>query len=224
MAWIPAAATVTAAAINAGSSLLGKDKTKRIKTMSKEQENYLKRLYTGEEGVQNDPLYQQGYGHLQGILSNEPGAMENFERPYLENFNQKIAPGIAQRFAGMGTGAGGLNSSALQQQLSQAGRGLQGDLATMREKLRMQALGLGYQYAMGPEQMKYGALSQRPYESVYQPNQGGQGSGSALFNSGQDLWNQYQNSGGGQGGSGSGAGGGPQYGGKFAGYTEYQPS
>lgn len=203
MAWVPAAAQAAAAAAQAASSYFGKDKTKKVRTMPKEAERYFKDIYTGQSGIQNNPLYQQGANYLRDIYSNEPNAMANFERPYREQFEQQTVPGIAQRFAGMGTGAGGLNSSALQQQLAQAGRGLQGDLATMREKLRMQALGQGYQYAMGPEQMRFQAAQQRPYESIYQPNQGGQGSGSAFFNSAQDAWKQYQGSGG-DGGGGSG--------------------
>ncbi len=123
--------------------------------------------------IENSQLYQGGSNYLQGLMSNDPAAFKHFEAPYMQNFEQNIAPGIAERFAGMGTGSGALGSSGLQNSLAQAGRNLQTDLAGMRGQLQMQGLGQALNYAQQPYANAQNMMQQRPFENVYQPGQGG---------------------------------------------------
>lgn len=161
-----------------GSSLLSglfggnKQKTQNIPRFNPQQNQYLQGLYQGQ-GIESNPTYQQGNSLLQGLLSNAPGAYENFERPYYENFEQNILPTIAERFAGGlgegGTGAGGLKSSAFGGQLAQAGRGLQTDLANMRSGMQLQTLPQALQYAQQPQQNQLSGLGASPYNQVFSP-------------------------------------------------------
>lgn len=124
-------------------------------------------------GLENNQLYGAGSNYIQNLLSNDPSAFQAFEQPYLDKFNQQIVPGIAERFAGMGTGAGGLNSSGFQQTLAQAGRGLQTDLAAMRGNMQLQALPQAYQYAQGPLQNILSAAGMVPQQYYEKPGQPG---------------------------------------------------
>src|SRR6478736_7267401 len=100
--------------------------------------SWLKKLLKNGGGLEQNQGYQGGLSFLQKLFSNDPAQMEQFQKPYMENFQQNIVPDIANRFAGMGTGASGLNSSGFQQTLAQAGRGLQSDLAAMRGQQQLQ--------------------------------------------------------------------------------------
>lgn len=175
MAWAPLAA--------AGISLVGgwlmnkyggenKDQGYGMqRTGTKAAEQFQKQLFRNQGGLGGDPNYQQGSDYLRRLYSNDPELMAQFERPYMENFNENIAPNIANRFAGMGTGASGLSSSGFQQTLAQAGRGLQGDLANMRANQQMQGLNPALAYAQQPISNKLNAMQWSPYQSTYTPRQ-----------------------------------------------------
>lgn len=126
-----------------------------------------------QNGIGSNPLYQQGSNFLGNLLSNSPGSFDNFQAPYMQNFEQNIAPGIAERFAGMGTGAGGLNSSALFNSLSQAGRNLQTDLAGLHSGLQMQALPQALQYAQQPQSNLLNAIGVRAFQPYERPGNEG---------------------------------------------------
>lgn len=125
-----------------------KEKFKQKDLLGKESRQKLNDFLSNP--IEKSPLFSQGSNFLQGILSNQPGAFEAFERPYYENFEQNIAPAIAERYAGLGTGGGALSSSAFNSSLAQAGRGLQTDLAAQRGNLQMQALPHALNYANQP--------------------------------------------------------------------------
>jgi hypothetical protein len=115
-------------------------------------------------GLGADPLYQGGKSHLQGILNNEPGSFEAFEAPYKRRFEQETVPGLANQFASYGTGAGGLKGSGFYGALSSAGAGLEQDLASMRENLKMQAAQMAPGYAKGPMDQLMEWLQMNPYD------------------------------------------------------------
>ncbi len=93
------------------------------------------------QGAQN--LTPSVFDYLQQILSNEPGAFEDFERPYQEQFQEQTVPFLLDRFlGGQEKGSGSLNLA-----LAQAGRQLSGDLATQRAKLRESAINQLNNYA-----------------------------------------------------------------------------
>jgi|GEM_PF-6905724 hypothetical protein len=124
-------------------------------------------------GLQGNDLYGSGQSYLQNLLNGSPQAFQNFEAPYLQNFQQNIAPGIAERFAGAGTGGGAMSSSGLNQALAQAGRSLQTDLAGLRSGLQMQALPQALNYAQQPIQNRLNAASQIPGQYYERPGQPG---------------------------------------------------
>lgn len=148
------------------------DKFSRTRTMTRPQTNFLNQLYQGG-GLESSPLYQQGSNYLSDLLSGSPENYANFEAPYMQNFQQNIIPQIAERFAGMGTGAGASSSSALYNALAQAGRGLQTDLAGLRSGLQNQSASQGLQYAQLPFSQRLAGLSAQPYQTTYQPGQPG---------------------------------------------------
>lgn len=67
----------------------------------------------------------------------QPGqeAFNNFSQPYMQQFQEQILPGIAERFAG----AGALSSSGFGQALGGAASGLQSNLAQLFSQLQMQS-------------------------------------------------------------------------------------
>jgi len=77
----------------------------------------------------------------------------------------------------MGTGAGGLNSSALGQQLGMAGSTLQNNLAQLREQMRSQASGQALNYAQQPYTNQLAGIGQNMFENTFTPGQPGVGQG-----------------------------------------------
>lgn len=169
---------VGAAVGGIGGALLGlfgrKNRQPKIRNqqiLTPEQQQALQQYFS--QGIGTNPLYQQGSSLLSNLLSGDPQAYKNFEAPYLQQFEQEIQPMITERFAGMGTGAGGLNSSALYNSLAQAGKNLQVDLAGLRSGLQMQAIPQALGYAQQPYANTLGGLgvhSFQPYDRPGQPN------------------------------------------------------
>lgn len=112
-----------------------KGKFQQLPTMNEGQQNSLQQLLEQLGGPQGS-----GLDYLQQILSGDEGAFSEFEAPYKRQFEQEIAPGLAERFAGMGTG-GSLSSSGFQNSLAQGGRELSENLAALRGNLKQNALG-----------------------------------------------------------------------------------
>lgn len=130
-------------------------------------------ILKGKNGIQNNQTYQGGNNFLQNLFSNDPQQMQQFQQPYMDNFNQNIVPDISNRFAGMGTGNSGLSSSGFQQTLAQAGRGLQRDLAQMRGQQQMQGLPAALQYAQQPISNQLAAAQSVPGQYFETPGQSG---------------------------------------------------
>jgi len=159
-------------------------KTQQLPTMAP----YQQQAFQGaiQNPINQTPLYQSGASYLQNILSGNPEAFKAFENPLIQQFQQQIAPGIAERFAGAGTGGSALSSSAFGNSLAQAGRNLSTDLAGLRANLQ----GNAAQQALGYAQQPYSntaAFSQiSPFAyGIQPPTQGilgglAQGFGSSL--------------------------------------------
>ncbi len=84
--------------------------------------------------------FQQANQYDQGLLQGGPGdqgAFDQFASPYLQQFQEQIAPKIAEQFAG----AGALSSSGFGQALGGAGAGLQSQLAQLFSQLQQGAAG-----------------------------------------------------------------------------------
>lgn len=131
-------------------------------------------------------LQKGGYGDamslLQQYLNPQSGVYQNFEKPYLQEFEQKTVPGLAEKFAGLGAMGGGLSSSGFGQSLGAAGANLQTQLAQMKDQFRRQSINdlLG-QY----NQLTNRGLGTKSFENVYDPGTQGQlGFGGKLLDAG----------------------------------------
>lgn len=113
----------------------------KMDTMSPEQIQQLQQIL---QSLSQDGQLGQGYGQslsgLQEMLDPSSAAMQRFEAPHLQQFEQQTIPGIAERFAGAGAQGGALSSSGFGQSLSSAGSQLQTQLAGMKSGLQQQAM------------------------------------------------------------------------------------
>lgn len=139
--------------------------TKQAQTMTPEQQA-LQQLTVSGLGSPTSSALQ----YLQQILGGDEELMKQFEAPLMRQFEQEIVPGIAERFAGMGTG-GAQDSSAFQQTLGRAGKELSTDLASLRAGLKSQAV-QALQGLMGQG-------NQRAFENIYDPGSYGLVGGAA---------------------------------------------
>lgn len=118
-----------------------------LSTLNPQQQTLLQQLLgsmSGLEGnIQRNPTFQAGQSYLQKILG---GDTEAFEAPLMRQFNERIIPGIAERFAGVGA----QSSSAFQQALGSAGADLAERLGALRGGLQGQAVGQALGYAQQP--------------------------------------------------------------------------
>ena len=115
--------------------LLGSgEKTRNIQTLTPEQQQFQQNILRMGQLPQ-----QAGFEWLNQILQGDEAAFRDFEAPLQRKFEREILPGIAERFAGMGTG-GAQDSSAFQQTLGSAARDYGTDIAQLRSGLKMNAL------------------------------------------------------------------------------------
>lgn len=81
--------------------------------------------------------FNQANQYDQSLLGQGPEAFNQFSSPYLQQFQEQIAPRIAEQYAG----AGALSSSGFGQALGGAGAGLSAQLAQLFSQLQGQAAG-----------------------------------------------------------------------------------
>lgn len=126
----------------AGGLMGGGSGLRKVPTLTKEQKQLLNNQIQQALQLQGPGGgYQNAIGLLQQYLNPQSDVYQNFEQPYLDEFYQKIIPGIAERFAGYGGGQGGaLSSSGFGQALSSAGANLQTNLAQMKSGMQRNAI------------------------------------------------------------------------------------
>jgi len=155
------------------------DKVEQMPTMNPQQMKLLNSLIS-----QQGKLQKGGYGDamslLQQYLNPQSDVYSNFEKPYLQEFEQQTVPGLAERFAGLGAMGGGLSSSGFGQALGAAGANLQTQLASMKQQYQRQSINdLLNQY----NQLTNTGLNARTFENTYQQGStgllGGLGTGLA---------------------------------------------
>lgn len=149
------------------------DKFKKMETMSPEKAQMFQQFMQMLSGMQGaGGGMQQSMKYFQDLMNPESDLYKNFEKPYLQEFEQQTIPGIAERFGGMGAMGGALSSSGFGQALSSAGSNLQTNLAGMKsgmqqdaakqlmnQFMQMMGLGLGTQeFAYGQKQGQGGAF------------------------------------------------------------------
>jgi hypothetical protein len=155
-----AAAMLIPAAIGAASGLFShftqkkqKEKVRQLPAMTGGQMSLLDQLTGGMRGPMG-----QGMDYLSQMLSGSPESYQNFEAPYMRQFQEDIIPGLENA----ATSFGMRGSSGMQQTLAQAGTGLQERLAMMREGLKSQAMSQ-LQGMMGT------AMGVKPYNTIHTP-------------------------------------------------------
>jgi len=131
--------------------------------VSPEAQEALEQLLKG--GITEDELYNLGGDYLKQLFSGDYAA---FEAPLIEQFEQQIVPGIAERFAGVG----GMSSSGLNLALAEAAKGLSTQLGAQRAGLMQSTLGQALGYAEAPYQQMAKGLQLQP-EQYYQPGRFG---------------------------------------------------
>jgi hypothetical protein len=98
--------------------------------------------------------FGQASDYYRGLLSDESADYDAFSAPAIRQYNEDIAPGIAEQYAGMG--AGGLSSSGFRNAQVQGGVDLAERLGALRAQLRNQ----GAQGLMNIGQLGLGNYSQ----------------------------------------------------------------
>jgi hypothetical protein len=145
---------------------------KQMNRMTPEMMQWLQQLESGQ-GLQQNDLYKQGSSYLSGLMNMSPEAFQQYSAPEMRNFNEQIAPGIANRYGGMGAGS----SSAMNQSMAQAGTGLQERLAALRGGLQQKGAEMALGYASRPYEQMIQGLGASPYENLVLQGQPGVGAG-----------------------------------------------
>jgi hypothetical protein len=111
-------------------------KMKKLATGTKEQEALQNQILAQAMGMGQGGGYDLANQYYNNLLGpNSPAAFEQFSSPYMQQFQEQVLPGIAERFAG----AGALSSSGFGQALGGAASGLQSQLAALFSQLQGQA-------------------------------------------------------------------------------------
>ena len=126
----------------------------------------------GQEDIYNmlKGQFQNGGGDvfqkLFGMARGDQGTFDQLEAPALRQFQQQIAPGIAQRYAGTGIGS----SSGMQNSLANAGSNLAENLQGQRMNLMQQSmhdvLHLG-NTLLGQPTQQFGTIALLPTRFLY---------------------------------------------------------
>lgn len=177
------------------------DKMNKVSTLSKPQKALLDQIMQMiSPGGQLGQSQQQGISLLNQYMNPSSEAVQQFTQPYMDQFNNQIVPGLAERFAGRGALGGALSSSGFGQSLSAAGGQLQNQLAALKAGLGQQAAqSLMNQYGsfagMGLNAQPFAYLQKAPSAfSGFMQGYGQEGM-PGLGQAGQGLSNWWSNNG-----------------------------
>ena len=122
----------------AGNFLFGSpEKHDRVSTLMDQQQPLFNQLQRATQGQGAGGAFGSAADFYYDILNNDPEMLQQLFDPEFRRFNQDIIPGLAEQFAGMGSGA--LSSSGFRNSATQAGTDLAERLAQMRMGLRQNA-------------------------------------------------------------------------------------
>jgi len=116
------------------------DSMRQFQTLSPEQKKFLMGEFNQLQQMQGGGAYGQGMNILQQYLDPQSSIYKNFEKPYMQEFEQRTVPGLAERFSSLGAMGGGLSSSGFGQALGAAGANLQTKLAEMKSGMQRNAI------------------------------------------------------------------------------------
>lgn len=122
----------------------------------------------GGMDINQQPGYQQGQEYLMSMF-NDPEFFKAFEAPLMRQFEEEIAPGVANRFASQGTG-GSLGSTGFRNQMSREAGNLSTNIAALRGGMQMQAVPQLLNYAQAPFQNLMSLINpaMTPMKNTYQ--------------------------------------------------------
>ena len=105
----------------------------------------------GNADITQNPQYQQQNDWLMSMF-NDPEFFNKFEAPLQRQFQEETVPGLANRFASMGSG-GAMGSTAFRNQLGREGSNLSTNIAALRGGMQQNAVGqlqnsAAYQYSI----------------------------------------------------------------------------
>lgn len=137
-----------------------------------QQKNFMKNglnnLDQQNPDITQNQNYQEGSNWLSQIF-NDPEFFKNFEAPLQRQFEEETIPGLANRFASMGSG-GSLGSTGFRNQLGREGSKLHEMIASLRGGMQQQGVNQGLQYAQQPASNYFQQMQQllQPTENTYQ--------------------------------------------------------
>lgn len=146
-----------------------KEKMNQMPTMTPQQQDVMQQLLYGLGGGGGmGGLYGQAQTGLQQYLDPSSEAMQQFEAPYRQKFEQETIPMLAERFASAGGGMGGaLSSSGFGQALGGAASNFETQMAGLKTGMQRQAIAdIMDQYlkqmGMGLGAQSFGYWNQKP--------------------------------------------------------------
>jgi hypothetical protein len=113
---------------------------KNVETLTPQQQNLFQQLQAALMGGQAQGPFGGAIQNLAGLASGDPEALQAFEQPLMRQFQEETIPGLASRFAGMGSG-GALGGSGFRNAALREGSNLQERIGAQRAGLQMQATG-----------------------------------------------------------------------------------
>lgn len=146
-------------------------------TFSPEQQKAIKSVLdmfqnqsgNGGSDITQSGGYQTGLNSLMGMFNNQD-FYKQFEAPIMRQFEEQIAPDVANRFGGMGTG--GSFGSGFQNQMAREASNLSTNLGALRGGMQMQAIPQLLQYSQQPFQNMMSLFqggTQNGTNNIYQP-------------------------------------------------------
>lgn len=168
--------------------------SKKQKRFLEDIMNDVRNMKGGAQDITQQPGYQQGNEWLMSMF-NDPEFFKSFEAPLQRQFQEEIVPGLANRFASMGSG-GSLGSTGFRNQLAREGSNLSTNIANLRGQMQQGAIPQLLSYSQQPFSnlmSLYGLALGQPQNTVYQPPSQGVGALATPFAQGaaQYYANQY---------------------------------
>jgi hypothetical protein len=120
-----------------GGSKEKKEKIRQQQLYSKEQLPLYQQLLASGAGPGAGGAFGESADYYRDLLSDDSHTANAMFQPELRRFNEEIVPGLAEQFAGMGSG--GLSSSGFRNAAVNAGTDLSERLGAIRANLRQQA-------------------------------------------------------------------------------------
>lgn len=128
-------------------------------TLGQEQQPLYQQLQAANMGSGAGGSFGASADYYRDLMSNDSQNFNHFAAPAQRQFNEQVVPGLAEQFAGMGSG--GLSSSGFRNAAVGAGADLSERLGAMRASLRQQG-------AQGMQQL--GQLGLGSYnENIHRP-------------------------------------------------------